>query len=177
MFLYKFKIKISFLSAIFFILSGCGLSGNKVAELYDDALGDEYEYEIACPTVKFISGMDKIRPTKENNYEASFYEVKWKCYAYSKNEKVFIEKNINLTIKYQISYKESNETFKEEKFSLILALLNDKNEVIIKNKFNRSFLNNTNSEIINDTKGIISIKLEGQNKDMTEYLLLLGIMR
>ncbi len=177
MFLYKFKIKISFLSATLIILSGCGLSGNKVEELYDDALGDEYKYEIACPTVKYISSMDKIKPTKENNYEASFYEVKWKCYSYSKNEKVFLEKNIDLAIKYQIDYKDSNETFKEEKFSLIIALLNDKNEIIVKNKFNRFFLNNTNSQIINDTNGIISIKLEDENKDMSEYILLLGIMR
>ena len=177
MFLYKIKIKISFLSATLIILSACGLSGNKVAELYDDALGDEYEYEIPCPTVKYISSMDKIKPTKENNYEASFYEVKWKCYSYSKNEKVFLEKNIDLAIKYQIDYKDSNETFKEEKFSLILALLNDKNEIVTKNKFNRFFLNNTNSQIINDTNGIISIKLEDENKDMSEYILLLGIMR
>ena len=177
MFLYKFKIKISFLSVTLIILSGCGLSGNKVEELYDDALGDEYKYEIACPTVKYISSMDKIKPTKENNYEASFYEVKWKCYSYSKNEKVFLEKNIDLAIKYQIDYKDSNETFKEEKFSLIIALLNDKNEIIVKNKFNRFFLNNTNSQIINDTNGIISIKLEDENKDMSEYILLLGIMR
>jgi hypothetical protein len=177
MFLYKFKIKISFLSATLIILSGCGLSGNKVAELYDDALSDEYEYEIACPTVKYISSMDKIKPTKENNYEASFYEVKWKCYSYSKNEKVFIEKNIDLAIKYQIDYKDSNDAFKEEKFSLILALLNNKDEIIVKNKFNRFFLNNTNSQIINDTNGIISIKLEEEHKDFSEYILLLGIMR
>ena len=175
MFLYKIKIKISFLSATLIILSACGLSGNKVAQLYDDALGDEYE--IACPTVKYISSMDKIKPTKENNYEASFYEVKWKCYSNSKNEKVFLEKNINLAIKYQIDYKDSNQTFKEEKFSLILALLNDKDEIIVKKKFNRFFLNNTNSQIINDTNGIINIKLKEENKDISEYILLLGIMR
>ena len=177
MFLYKFKIKISFLCATLIILSGCGLSGNKVAELYDHALGDEYEYEIACPTVKYISGLDRIKPTKKNNYEARFYEVKWKCYSYSKNENVPVEKHINLAIKYEIDYKDSNETFKEEKFSLILALLNDKNEIVTKNKFNRFFLSNTNSEIINDTNGIISIKLDGQHTDVSEYLLLLGIMR
>jgi hypothetical protein len=177
MFLYKFNIKISFLFATLIILSACRLSENKVAELYDDALGDKYEYEIACPTVKYISSIDKIKPTKENNYEASFYEVKWKCYSYSKNKKVFLEKNIDLAIKYQIDYKDSKEIFKEEKFSLILALLNDKNEIIVKKKFNRFFLNNTNSQIINDTNGIISIKLEDENKDMSEYILLLGIMR
>ena len=175
MFLYKFKIKVSFLFASLIILSACGLSGNKVAELYDDTLGDEYE--IACPSVKYISSMDKIKPTKENNYEASFYEVKWKCYSYSNNEKIFPEKNIDLAIKYQIDYKDSNDAFKEEKFSLILALLNDKDEIIVKNKFNRFFLNNTNSQIINDTNGIISIKLEEEHKDFSEYILLLGIMR
>ena len=42
-------------------------------------------------------------------------------------------------------------------------------EIIVKKKFNRFFLNNTNSQIINDTNGIISIKLEDENKDIIFY--------
>jgi len=79
-------------------------------------------------------------------------------------------------IKYIINYKGSDLKFKEEQFNLILALLNDKNELIIRNKFNRSFFNKDKSEIINDTNGIISIKLEGKHSDISEYLLLLGLM-
>jgi len=175
MFFHKFIIKLPFILAIFFILSACGVSTNKVASLYDDVLSDESVYEITCPIVKFIDGMDKITLTEFNKYEINFYEVKWKCYAYGETEKTFTDINIDLDIKFKIDYKDNNELFKEEKFSLILALLNDNNEVIIKNKFNKSFLNTERSEIINN--GIINIKLKMSHRDMAKYLLLLGFIK
>ena len=174
MLFHKFITKLPFLVTIFFILSACGVPVNKVASLYDDVLSDESVYEITCPIVKFIDGMDKIKLIKSNKYEVSFYEVKWKCYTYGETEETFTDINIDLGIKFKIDYKDSNEIFKEEKFSLILALLNDNNEVIIKNKFNKSFLNKEKSEIINNDNGIINIKLKRSHRDMTKYLLLLG---
>ena len=174
MLFHKFIIKLTLLLTIFFVLSACGGSASKVASLYDDVIKDESEYEITCPEVKFIAGMDKIKLTEFNKYELSFYEVKWKCYTYGETENIFTDINIDLSIKYKISYKDSNEVFKEEKFSLILALLNDNNDVIIKNKFNKSFLNKAKSEIINNENGIINIKLKRDHRDMTKYLLLLG---
>jgi len=176
MFFHKFITKLPFVLIIFFILSACSGPATKVASLYDDVISDESLYEIACPKVKFIAGMDKIKFTKFNKYEVSFYEVKWKCYTYGEKEKVLTDINIDLDIKFKIDYKDSNEIFKKEKFSLILALLNDKNEVIIKNKFNKSFLNKEKSEIINNDNGIIHIKLNRSHRDMTQYLLLIGFM-
>ena len=178
MFLYKFKIKISFLLTILFILAACGGPVTKIAEIYDDVLSDEYKYkkDILCPKVKFIDGKDKIKFKEENKYEVSFYEVKWKCYSYNETGTEHTNNNIDLDIKYKIDYKGSNIAFKEEQFSLILALLNEKNEIIIRNKFNRSFFNKDKSEIINDTNGIISIKLESRHSDISKYLLLLGLM-
>ena len=173
MFFHKFITKLPFVLAIFFILSACGVSANKVVSF--DVLSDESEWEITCPIVKFIDGMDKITLTEFNKYEINFYEVKWKCYTYGETEKTFTDINIDLDIKFKIDYKDGNEIFKEEKFSLILALLNDNNEVIIKNKFNKSFLNKEKSEIIN--KGIINIKLKRSHRDMTKYLLLLGFIK
>ena len=172
MFFHKFITKLPFVLAIFFILSACGVSANKVVSF--DVLSDESEWEITCPIVKFIDGMDKITLTEFNKYEINFYEVKWKCYTYGETEKTFTDINIDLDIKFKIDYKDGNEIFKEEKFSLILALLNDNNEVIIKNKFNKSFLNKEKSEIINNDNGIINIKLKRSHRDMTKYLLLLG---
>jgi hypothetical protein len=174
MLFHKFITKLPFLVTIFFILSACGVPANKVASLYDDVLSDESVYEITCPIVKFIDGMDKIKFTEINKYEINFHEVKWKCYTYGETEETFTDINIDLSIKFKIDYKDSNEIFKEEKFSLILALLNDNNEVIIKNKFNKSFLNKEKSEIINNDNGIINIKLKRSHRDMTKYLLLLG---
>ena len=54
MFLYKFKIKLSFLLSIFFILSACSGSVSNIVELYDEVLIDDYKSEIICPKVKFI---------------------------------------------------------------------------------------------------------------------------
>ena len=173
----KFTKKFSFLLTILFILSACGGPADKVVDLYDSALSDEYEYPITCPKVKFIEGMDIIKFTQETKYEVTFYEVKWKCYTYGETEKIFTDINIDLDIKFKIDYKDSNEIFKEEKFSLILALLNDNNEVIIKNKFNKSFLNKDKSEIINNENSIINIKLKRPHRDMAKYLLLLGFMQ
>ena len=161
------------------ILSACSGSVNKVEEFYDVMLSDEYETkkEVICPKVKFIDGKDKIKFKEKTKYEVNFYEVKWKCYSYNVDGKQQTNNNIDLDIKYKIDYKGSNIIFKEEPFSLILALLNDKNEVIIRNKLNRFFFNKVKSEIINDTNGIISIKLEGKHSDISKYLLLLGLMQ
>lgn len=178
MLLYKFKIKISFIFTMLLILSACGGPANKIEEFYDVVLSDDYETknEIKCPKVKFIEGKDKIKFKEETKYEVSFYEVRWKCYSYNQAGTQHNNNNIDLDIKYIINYKGSDLKFKEEQFNLILALLNDKNELIIRNKFNRSFFNKDKSEIINDTNGIISIKLEGKHSDISEYLLLLGLM-
>ena len=177
MFLYKFKSKLSFLLTILFFLSACSGSSSNITELYSNVLNNEYEYEIKCPRVKYISSKDKITYTDTNSYEVSFYEVKWKCYSYSETEKGHTNNNIDLDIQYKINYKNSNEKFEEEQFSLIIALLDVKNEVIIKSKFNRSFFNKEKSEIINDTSGIINIKLDGKHADMSNYLLLLGLIK
>jgi len=179
MLLYKFKIKISFIFTMLLILSACSGSANKVEEFYDVMLSDEYETkkEVICPKVKFIDGKDKIKFKEKTKYEVSFYEVRWKCYSYNQAGKQYTNNNIDLDIKYKINYKGSDIKFKEEQFNLILALLNDKNELIIRNKFNRSFFNKDKSEIINDTNGIISIKLEGKHSDISKYLLLLGLMQ
>ena len=173
----KFTKKFSFLLTILFILSACGGPADKVVDLYDSALSDEYEYPITCPKVKFIEGMDIIKFTQETKYEVTFYEVKWKCYTYGETEKTYTDINIDLDLKYKIVYKDNNEIFKEENFTLILALLNEKKEVIIKNKFSKSFLNKVKSEVINNTNGIINIKLDRSHRDMSKYLLLIGFIQ
>ena len=98
MFFHKFITKLPFVLAIFFILSACGVSANKVVSF--DVLSDESEWEITCPIVKFIDGMDKITLTEFNKYEINFYEVKWKCYTYGETEKTFTDINIDLDIKF-----------------------------------------------------------------------------
>ena len=177
MFLYENKTKISFLLTLLIILSACSYSGTKIAKLYEDSFIEKNEK--TCPKVKFIEGMDKLKFKEEskNIYEVNFFEVKWKCYSYNTPNKQDIDNNIELDIKFKIDYEDNIKVFKVEKFSFVLALLNEKNEVIIKNKFDRSFLNKENSEILNNQNGIINIKLKDNNKDISQYLLLLGFIQ
>jgi len=177
MFLYVNKTKISFLLTLLLILSACSESGTKIAKLYEDSFTEKNEK--TCPKVKFIEGMDKIKFKKEskNIYEVNFFEVKWKCYSYNTPDKQDINNSIELDIKFKIDYKVNNQVFMIEKFSFVLAILNEKNEVIIKNKFDRSFLNKENSEILNNQNGIIKIKLKDNNKDISQYSLLLGFIQ
>jgi len=177
MFLYQNKTKISFLLMLLLILSACSGSREKIAGLYEDTFSEKYE-EI-CPKVKLIQGMDKIKFKEEskNIYEVNFFEVKWKCYSYNTPNKEDIDYNIELDIKFKIDYQDNIKVFKVEKFSYVLTILNEKNEVIIKNKFDRSFLNKENSEILTNQNGIINIKLKDNNKDISQYLLLLGLIQ
>lgn len=177
MFLYQNKTKIFFLLMLLFILVACSEPGTKIAGLFEDTFSEKNEK--TCPKVKFIEGMDKIKFKEEskNIYEVNFFEVKWKCYSYNTPNKQDIDNNIELDIKFKIDYEDNIKVFKVEKFSFVLALLNEKNEVIIKNKFDRSFLNKENSEILNNQNGIINIKLKDNNKDISQYLLLLGLIQ
>ena len=177
MFLYQNKTKIFFLLMLLFILVACSEPGTKIAGLFEDTFSEKNEK--TCPKVKFIEGMDKIKFKEEskNIYEVNFFEVKWKCYSYNTPNKQDTDNNIELDIKFKIDYEDNIKVFKVEKFSFVLALLNEKNEVIIKNKFDRSFLNKDNSEILNNQNGIINIKLKDNNKDISQYLLLLGFIQ
>ena len=177
MFLYENKTKISFLLTLLLILSACSESGTKITKFYEDSFIEKNEK--TCPKVKFIEGMDKIKFKEEskNIYEVNFFEVKWKCYSYNTHDKKDINNSIELDIKFQVDYKVNNKVFMIEKFSFVLAVLNEKNEVIIKNKFERSFLNKENSEILNNQNGIIKINLKDNNKDISQYSLLLGFIQ
>ena len=181
----KLKKSIFFLYTLLIILSACSGEKTKITNIYDNLIPEIYDdtmidkTEINCPKVRFIQGMDKIKFIKESNniHEVNFYEVKWKCYSYIANDNEGLNKNIDLDIKFKIDYEDNIKVFKVEKFSFVLALLNEKNEVIIKNKFDRSFLNKENSEILNNQNGIIKIKLKDNNKDISQYSLLLGFIQ
>jgi len=182
---YKLIKTIFFLLSTLLILFACGIKGTKIEKIYDNVipvLDDDFlakESEINCPKVRFIQGMDKIKFVKHSNhiYEVNFFEVKWKCYSYSIAGSEEFDKNIDLDIKFQIVYENNIKVFKEEKFSFVIALLNKKNEVIIKNKFDRLFLNKENSEILDNQNSIINIKLKNNSEEIYEYTLLLGFIK
>ena len=122
--------------------------------------------------------MDKIKfVNKPNNiYEINFYEVKWKCYSYNIDDNEGFDKNIDIDITFKIDYEDTIKVFKEEKFSFVIALLNEKNEVIVNNKFDQFFLNKENSEILNYKNSIINIELKNNNEEIYDYTLLIGFI-
>ena len=181
----KLKKSLFFLYTLLIILSACSGEKTKITNIYDNLIPEIYDdalinkTEISCPKVRFIQGMDKIKFIKESNniHEVNFYEVKWKCYSYSANDNEGFNKNIDLDIKFKIDYEDNIKIFKQEKFSFVIALLNKKNEVIVKNKFDKVFLNTENSEILDNQNSIIHIELKNNSEEIYEYTLLLGFMK
>jgi hypothetical protein len=185
MLLHKFKINIFFLFILILILFSCSGEETKITKIYDNVIPELYDdiiiekSEINCPKVRFIQGMDKIKfVNKPNNiYEINFYEVKWKCYSYSIIDNEGFNKNIDLDIKFKIDYEDNVKIFKEEKFTFVIALINNNNEVIVKNKFDQLFFNKENSEILNNQNSIINIELKNNSEEIDEYTLLLGFIK
>jgi hypothetical protein len=133
---------------------------------------------ITCPEIKFIEGLDKFTVNHENKmlYTLKFYEVKWKCYSniLEKNNKI---DNVDLYISFIVDYIEDKNDFKEEKFSFIVALLNEDNKIITKKKINRYFFSKSKSEIIGDNEAFINIKVNNSADNIYNHKLLLGFYR
>lgn len=181
----KLKKSIFFLYTLLIVLSACSGEKTKITNIYDNLIPEIYEdtmiakTEINCPKVRFIQGRDKIKFIKESNniHEVNFYEVKWKCYSYIANDNEGFNKNIDLDIKFKIDYEDNIKIFKQEKFSFVIALLNKKNEVIVKSKFDKVFLNTEKSEILDNQNSIINIELKNNSEEIYEYTVLLGFMK
>ena len=133
------NLKVYILLIILFFLVSCEESKNQVSQLYDDSFNDDETKEISCPEVKFIEGLDrlKIKNGGKNVYQLSFYEIKWTCYTSLSLINTIMD-NIDLSTSFVVDYNENINNFKEEQFSFIVVLLNEENQIITKEKFNRT---------------------------------------
>ena len=127
-----------------------------------------------CKIYKF----NRITINNQNSdlYKLKFHEVKWKCYANILTRDKIID-NIDLDISFQVDYIENISNFESETFSFIIALLDENNKVITKEKFNRSFLSKSKSEIIKNKEGLINIKVKNSQDQIYNYQLLLGLIK
>ena len=173
MFSYITRIK---LFLCFITIVSCSSPMNQIDAIQKELLS-EVEY-ILCPNIKFIEGLDKLTITNQNKdlYNLKFYEVKWKCYSniISSNE---ITDNIDLDIIFKVDYIEDTSNFQSETFNFIVVLLDENSKIISKEKFNRSFLSKSKSEIIKNKEGLINIVVKNSQDQIYNYLLLLGLIK
>ena len=163
-----------FISFLFSI--SCSGPSSKIIELQEDVFNEKQS--ILCPKVSFIEGLDKLIVIVEEKetYKIKFHEVKWICYSKISEDRNQSD-NIDLSISFKVDYIDVINDFKAEKFTFIVALLNKNNEIISKNKFSRSFLNNSKSEIISNNDALINIKVNNSNDTIYDHRLLLGFIK
>ncbi len=157
----------------FLLVISCSGSVTRLDTLNEELFSEEQV--ILCPDVKFIEGMDRLTVKEENRdlYILKFYEVRWKCYS-NIDDKYNVTDNIDLSIRFNVDYLQDQNDFKTEKFSFIIALLNKDNKIITKEKFNRTFLSMSKSEIISDNEALINIKVNNSQDNIYNHKLLLG---
>ena len=173
MIVYIIRIK---LFLCFIAIVSCSSPMSQIDTLQNDLFNEVKE--ILCPNIKFIEGLDRLTITKQNLslYNLKFHEVKWKCYSniLSSND---ITDNIDLDISFKVDYIEDTTNFESETFNFIIVLLDQNNKIIIKEKFNRSFLSKSKSEIIKIKDGLINIVVKNSQDQIYNYQLLLGFIK
>jgi len=173
MLVYVIRIK---LFLCFIAILSCSSPMSQI-DTFQKELLSEVE-EILCPNIKFIEGLDRITITNQKSdlYKLKFHEVKWKCYSniISSNE---ITDNIDLDIIFKVDYIEDTSHFQSETFNFIVVLLDENSNIISKEKFNRSFLSKSKSEIIKNKEGLINIVVKNSQDQIYNYRLLLGLIK
>jgi len=156
---------------ILILVASCSSSDILQNQLFSE------DNNITCPDVKFIEGLDilSVRNANQNSYNLKFNEVKWKCYSITTNNNK--SDNIDLFISFKVDYIEDISEFKTENFSFVVVLLDKNNKIITKNKFNRSFLSASKSQIILIDETLISIKVKNSLDSIYNHKLLLGFLK
>ena len=165
-----------FIPFIILTISACSSPVSKISNLYDKTFSETVD--TICPQVRYIENLDRLKVDNNNQdiYTINFYETKWKCYAISIDNKN-LNYNIDLDIKFKVDYNEDIKIYKKEEFSFIVALVNEANDVIIKERFIRNFKNTSNSSVISNQNNLININLIQAGKDLSNYQLLIGLIK
>ena len=93
------------------------------------------------------------------------------CLLISQNPE-FLENTI-----FKVDYIEDTSNFQSETFNFIVVLLDENSKIISKEKFNRSFLSKSKSEIIKNKEGLINIVVKNSQDQIYNYQLLLGLIK
>ena len=190
------RIKILFIIVSLFIFKGCGLSDSITSEYYNKTFGEREEIE--CPEIKIIKELGELykeNKSEELNYLVKFNSISWNCFteysdASSEEDSLIdelfgdeIHDNFNLftTILLQVSFVvtvEENRKIKEiENFQYVLALIDKKNNIIVKKKLDLNFNIETSMKrfVLNDKQ--INIRIPNKKISSENSILLVGFIK
>ena len=190
------RIKILFIVVSLFIFKGCGVSDSITSEYYNKTFGEREEIE--CPEIKIIKELGELykeNKSEELNYLVKFNSISWNCFteyldASSEEDSLIdelfgdeIHDNSNLftTILLQVSFVvtvEENMKIREgENFQYVLALIDKKNNIIVKKKLDLNFNIETSMKrfVLNDKQ--INIRIPNKKISSENSILLLGFIK
>ena len=190
------RIKILFIIVSLFIFKGCGVSDSITSEYYNKTFGEREEIE--CPEIKIIKELGELykeNESEELNYLVKFNSISWNCYteysdASSEEDSLIdelfgdeIHDNSNLftTILLQVSFVvtvEENMKIREgENFQYVLALIDKKNNIIVKKKLDLNFNIETSMKrfVLNDKQ--INIRIPNKKISSENSILLVGFIK
>ena len=190
------RIKILFIIVSLFIFKGCGASDSITSEYYNKTFGEREEIE--CPEIKIIKELGELykeNKTEELNYLVKFNSISWNCFteysdASSEEDSLIdelfgdeIHDNSNLftTILLQVSFVvtvEENIKIREgENFQYVLALIDKKNNIIVKKKLDLNFNIETSMKrfVLNDKQ--INIRIPNKKISPENSILLVGFIK
>ena len=190
------RIKILFIIVSLFIFKGCGVSDSITSEYYNKTFGEREEIE--CPEIKIIKELGELykeNKSEELNYLVKFNSISWNCFteysdASSEEDSLIdelfgdeIHDNSNLftTILLQVSFVvtvEENMKIREgENFQYVLALIDKKNNIIVKKKLDLNFNIETSMKrfVLNDKQ--INIRIPNKKISSENSILLVGFIK
>ena len=190
------RIKILFIIVSLFIFKGCGVSDSITSEYYNKTFGEREEIE--CPEIKIIKELGELykeNKSEELNYLVKFNSISWNCFteysdASSEEDSLIdelfgdeIHDNSNLftTILLQVSFvvtvEENIKLIEGEHFQYVLALIDKKNNIIVKKKLDLNFNIETSMKrfVLNDKQ--INIRIPNKKISSENSILLVGFIK
>ena len=190
------RIKILFIIVSLFIFKGCGASDSITSEYYNKTFGEREEIE--CPEIKIIKELGELykeNKSEELNYLVKFNSISWNCFteyldASSEDDSLIdelfgdeIHDNSNLftTILLQVSFvvtvEENVKIIEDENFQYVLALIDKKNNIIVKKKIDLIFSieDSTKRFVLNDKQ--INIRIPNKKISSENSILLVGFIK
>ena len=188
-FLHK-KIIFIFLIYSLFIIEGCGGSGT-TARVFNQITTERDEIE--CPEISIIKNLDsysKKNRDGELSYIVRFNSVSWECFIEfsdqpslletALNEEAYSEDNFLITISMNLSFKistgENITTESIESFPYLIALVDKKNNIIVKKKLDFSFKNISVMDTFILEEDKINIRIPNIAIDEKNARLLIGFI-
>ena len=190
------RIKILFIIVSLFIFKGCGVSDSITSEYYNKTFGEREEIE--CPEIKIIKELGELykeNKSEELNYLVKFNSISWNCYTeYSDSsseedsligelfgDEIHDNSSLFTTILLQVSFVvtvEENMKIREgENFQYVLALIDKKNNIIVKKKLDLNFNIKTSRQrfVLNDKQ--INIRIPSKKISSENSTLLVGFIK